>query len=254
MLKKYLLQPFLDLVHKNDLPDFPYEEVEKIIGYSFKNKLLLYKAFKHRSYLSVTKEPAWESNERLEFLGDAVVDLIVTVALHNDHPEESEGSLSKMKSVLVSRKVLAEVLSELNVGRFLLLNKGELKTGGANRMSNIANLYEAVVGAIYLDGGLEPAFDFLQDTLLWQTDNFLKQQKFQNYKSILLEFTQGLGMGSPSYKLESESGPDHDKQFFMRVEIADNRSAKGTGHSKKIAEQNAAKHLLKNIAPNLLKI
>jgi len=251
MFKRFLLKPFNRNSGK-EIPDFPVTSIQKIIGYKFKDRYLLYQAFKHRSYLAVTNEPAWESNERLEFLGDAVVDIAVTVSLYKDNPNSSEGVLSKKKSILVSRKVLAEIVKNLDLGKYLLLNKGEEKTGGATRASNLANLYESIVGAIYLDGGLDPAYEFIDHTLLNGSMDFVNRRKYLNYKSILLEHAQARGLGSPVYSVVSESGPDHEKEFEMRVKVTENETATGRGRSKKIAEQRAAKNLLSRIAPQLI--
>jgi ribonuclease-3 len=226
--------------------------IERLIHYRFRNHELLITAFKHSSYLPVTKEKAHKSNERLEFLGDAVLDLVVTNFLYNKLPTTLEGDLSKMKSVLVSRSVLAEVVSDMGMGTFLLINRGEEKTGGRSRTSNLANLYEAILGAIYLDGGLPSAQKFIKNTLLDKHKKLLKHKDFINYKSLLLEYVQSSGPDGPVYQLVRESGPDHEKRFVMNVSIGEDKNAHGEGKSKKLAEQAAAYNLLKEIAPNLL--
>jgi len=230
--------------------DFP--AVEVILNYSFKNKSLLQRAFKHSSYLSVTRESSLESNERLEFLGDAILELVVTEFLYKKLTDHGEGYLSKVKSVLVSRKVLAEIIIRRELGKYLLLDRGEEKTGGKTRISNLANLYEALLGAIYLDGGLEQAAGFVNHTLLSRYRDLIKDEKFINYKSILLEYMQGKKVGLPVYNLLQESGPDHDKKFVMQVCMPGGFSALGEGKSKKIAEQRSAQNLLSKIAPELL--
>jgi ribonuclease-3 len=232
--------------------DFNVAQTEKILDYSFKNRNLLHKAFKHRSYLSVTGEAAHKSNERLEFLGDAVLDLVVTDFLYKKKPYTSEGELTKLKSVLVSRNVLAEIIAQLQLGKYLLLNRGEEKTGGKERNSNLSNLYESLVGAIYLDGGLIKARRFIYKSLLLQYKRFIHNQNYLNYKSILLEYTQGQGLGVPVYRLVQENGPDHDKLFVMNVSVNGSEQAQGQGKSKKIAEQESACNLLKKIAPQLI--
>jgi ribonuclease-3 len=226
--------------------------VEKIINYKFRNRDLLYTAFKHSSFLPVTKEKYHRSNERLEFLGDAVLDLVVTEFLYTSMPKRSEGELSKIKSVLVSRSVLAEVIASLNVGKHLMVNRGEEKTGGKTRPSNMANLYEAVLGAVYLDGGLKKAALFVEETLLSRHEKLLNHKRFINYKSILLEHIQSLGPGNPIYNLVNECGPDHEKRFVMNVSVDGGEDAQGEGRTKKLAEQSAAHNLLKKIAPELL--
>jgi ribonuclease-3 len=237
-----------DLVHS----DFDSYKIEKIIGYKFKDKSLLFKAFKHRSYLVLSNESYAESNERLEFLGDSVLGQVTTDFLFHEYPNESEGILSQMKSVLVSRPVLSDICQELGLGSFLLIDKGEKKTGGKERLSNLANLYEAITGAIYLDGGYKPAEKFINHSLLIMKDDILNKKQHYNYKSILLEYAQAKGLGNPGYTVIEENGPDHDKFFIIEVSINDQQKAQGEGKSKKKAEQNAAQNLLKIIQPQLI--
>ena len=228
------------------------QTIENILHYKFRNLDLLLTAFKHSSYLPITNEKYHKSNERLEFLGDAVLDLVVTEFLYTSMPTTSEGELSKIKSVLVSRNVLAEIVAKLELGNHLMVNRGEEKTGGKSRPSNLANLYEAVLGAVYLDGGLKSAESFIEHTLLYRHERLLNHQNFINYKSILLEYIQSLGPGSPNYVLVNESGPDHEKKFVMNVKAGDGAEAQGKGRTKKLAEQAAAHNLLKKIAPEEL--
>lgn len=236
------------LVHS----DFDSAKIEKIIRYSFKNKSLLFKAFKHRSFLAVTNESYNESNERLEFLGDSVLGQVTTDFLFHEYPNEPEGTLSQMKSVLVSRNVLSEICHELKLGEYLLIDKGEKKTGGKTRLSNLANLYEAIIGAMYLDGGYKPAEKFIKNSLLTHGEVILNKKKHYNYKSILLEYSQAKGYGNPLYKLINESGPDHNKYFIIEACINESHKANGEGRSKKLAEQNAARNLIKIIEPQLI--
>lgn len=222
-------------------------EIEDIIEYNFKNKSLLIQSFKHRSFLTLNNEENINSNERLEFLGDAVLDLIVTEHLYNVFPKEKEGDLSKKKSILVSRQVLGNITESLNLGNYLLINKGEEKTGGRTRLSNLANLFEAILGAIYLDGELKNARAFVEKFLFIKREQVLTRTKYFNYKSSLLEYSQAKGWGIPAYQVVDESGPDHDKYFEVLV-VADNHwKATGKGRSKKKAEQMAAKNVLRKI-------
>ncbi len=218
--------------------------LEKILQYTFKNKQLLLLSVKHRSYLSITNENEYNSNERLELLGDAVLELITTDYLYHRFKTEDEGLLSQKRSILVSRLVLGKIAAELELGDFLLLNKGEEKTGGRTRPSNLANLFEAVLGAIYLDGGYAAAEKFIYAFLLKRTDELLAQKSNFNYKSTLLELSQANGLGVPIYRVLKETGPDHQKQFFVSAELPDKRNARGSGKSKKKAEQKAAAELL----------
>jgi ribonuclease-3 len=225
-------------------------ELENKIRFTFRNKNLALQALKHRSYLSLSNEDDIASNERLEFLGDAVLELIVTEHLYSNFGSESEGNLSKKKSVLVSREALAQVINELDLGKYLLINRGEEKTGGRRRQSNLANLFEALLGAIYLDGGYQKAKEFAVKFLLSRRDEILTKSSYFNYKSSLLEYSQSKGWGSPVYKVEEESGPDHRKLFVVSVKVNDNFVGKGKGMSKKRAEQLAAKNLIKQLDEN----
>ena len=192
-----------------------YAAIEKAIHYRFKNNQLLHTAFLHPSYLTDLKDHSYQSNERLEFLGDAVLDLVVTEFLYRSRPDSREGELSKVKSVLVSRNVLAELVLKMELGQYLLINRGEEKTGGRQRTSNLANLYESLLGAIYLDGGLLAAQTFINRSLIKWHRQLLNHQDFINYKSILLEYSQKHGPTTPVYHLIEESGPDHDKKFDL---------------------------------------
>lgn len=227
------------------------DALEKVIQYRFRDKDLLVHAMKHKSYLSVSNEADHASNERLELLGDAVLELITTEHLIKQFPTENEGELSQKRSVLVSRSVLGKLTRNLELGDFLLLNKGEEKTGGRSRPSNLANLFEAIVGAIYLDGGYQPAHQFVHHFLLSKMDKLLHQQTYFNFKSALLEKAQARGWGSPRYKIIKESGPDHNKRFLVAVEIPKKGTARGSGSSKKKAEQKAAAQLLQTLEQDL---
>lgn len=225
--------------------------IHKKIKYKFKDTDLLIQAISHRSS-SAESDKQFYSNERLEFLGDAVLELIVTEFLYSKFKKENEGELSQKKAVLVSRKVLGKLTLELKLGEFLILNKGEEKTGGRNRLSNLANLFEAILGAIYIDGGIKNAADFVKRFLLTRHGELLKTKTFYNYKSHLLEFAQSKGWGSPKYLVIDESGPDHSKEFKIQVLVNDKICAEGTGSNKKNAEQQAAMGALK-IMNNILK-
>jgi len=222
-------------------------KVEHIIQYRFRDKMLLLTAMTHRSYLNQTHQASYFSNERLEFLGDAVLGLIVTEFLYHSYDKENEGSLSNKKSILVSRKVLGRVIEELDIGQFLLLDHGEAKTGGRKRLSNLANLFEALLGAIYLDGGFKQAQAFVERFLLPRSGEFLAASSYFNYKSALLEYAQGKGWGAPQYRIVNESGPDHDKRFVVTVNVPRQFTARGSGRSKKKAEQQAARSALQKI-------
>ena len=221
--------------------------LQKIIRYEFKNHDLLIQAVSHRSYY-VDSEKQLYSNERLEFLGDAVLELIVTEFLYSHFKKENEGNLSQKKAILVSRKVLGKISQELGLGAFLILNKGEEKTGGRTRLSNLANLFEALLGAIYLDCGFEASKQFVENFLLVRQKELLKTKTFFNYKSFLLEFSQANNWGAPQYRVIEESGPDHQKIFLIGVNVNNKWNAEGRGPNKKTAEQIAAKEILKSMS------
>lgn len=224
------------------------DKLQKTIRYIFKNNELLIKAVSHRSNFSQSQSQIAHSNERLEFLGDAVLDIIVTDFLYRTFPKENEGSLSQKKSILVSRKVLGKISDDLGLGEFLILNKGEEKTGGRKRLNNLANLFEALLGAIYLDGQMIAAEKFVSFFLLNQQKSVLATSVFFNYKSMLLEFSQARNWGVPHYGTIKENGPDHHKEFLVTVEVHDNLAGRGKGFSKKSAEQQAAKNALTDLS------
>lgn len=218
--------------------------------YHFTDASLIVTAFKHRSYLNVSNEDRTASNERLEFLGDAVLDLVITQYLFEKFPKRTEGQLSKIKSVLVSQPVLAEIASNLMLGDMILINKGEEKTGGRQRRSLLSDTFEAIVGAIYIDKGLDTARDFIYQHLLSHFKSIVQRELFKNYKSILLEYAQSQYGKLPEYKVLEEYGPDHDKRFVIAVYLDGTEIGKGNGKSKKIAEQEAAKYAMQQLGLN----
>lgn len=222
-------------------------EFQKKFNLEFFNTDLIETALKHRSFLNVTNEPRTNSNERLEFLGDTVLDLIVTQFLYEKFPKKTEGELSKVKSILVRKSVLADIAVKISLGDHILINWGEEKTGGRNRQSILADTFEAVIGAIYLDKGLSVASDFVKTNLLSNFKKIIKVELYKNYKSILLEYTQSNGNGMPIYKVVNELGPDHAKNFLIEVYINNEKMGEGLGSTKKIAEQDAAKQALKKL-------
>ncbi len=235
-------------------PEVTTAEEQKIIQkfrekfrISFRDETLLITAFKHRSYLNITNEERAASNERLEFLGDAVLDLVVTQYLYERFPKRTEGQLSKIKSVLVSQPVLADVATELSFGEMLLINRGEEKTGGRQRHSILSDAFEATIGAIYLDQGLSCTRDFIHSCLLSQFKKIIKGELYTNYKSVLLEHAQSSWNRPPEYRVVKEFGPDHDKNFVIGVFLNGNEIGRGEGKSKKFAEQEAAKLALEKL-------
>lgn len=223
------------------------ERFQKQFKINFDNKVLIATALKHRSYLNMTNEPRTYSNERLEFLGDAVLDLVVTHFLYEKFPKKTEGHLSKVKSILVSKPVMADIAVEMELGELVLMNRGEEKTGGRKRKSILADAFEAVIGAIYLDKGLADAEEFIHAYLLIEYKKILRESLYRNYKSILLEYAQSNAKCLPDYKVVEELGPDHAKEFIVEVWIAQELLGEGKGKSKKIAEQEAAKHAVRKL-------
>lgn len=229
------------------LSDELIKELESKVFYQFKDKDVLIQALKHRSFLSVTGESRLYSNERLELLGDSVLGIIVTEHLFKKFPNKEEGELTSMKSLIVSRKILAKTANNLNLGKFILLNDAEKKAGGRHRPSIIADAFEALTGAIYIDGGLSEAIKFIHNFLLVDLDDLLIEEQNQNYKSMLLEYSQSQNYGLPVYTVKKETGPDHNKTFTIEVNVNDTIKGIGIGNSKKKAEQIAAKNALKKL-------
>jgi ribonuclease III len=213
---------------------------ERTITYTFRDKALLRLALTHKSSVGPDDKKGLCSNERLEFLGDAVLNCLVTEHLYALYPTKSEGQLSKVKSLVVSRKILGEIAQGFHMGDFLLFGYSEKKSGGNQRLSIMSNAFEAVLGALYLDGGLAKARKFLQRFLFCSIDAFLEDASNINYKSRVLELSQRDGFGIPRYRVVSSKGPEHAKEFTMQIAIAGVVLGEGSGPNKKVAEQNAA--------------
>jgi len=219
----------------------------KAIGYRFRNARLADQALTHRSHLTVVGRPRIDSNERLELLGDAVLGLLVTEHLYERFPEKEEGELTMIKSLIVSRRVLAQSARRLNLGQYLSLSESEERAGGRDRPSIITDALEALIGGIYLDGGLPAARAFVHRHLLRDLDDLLAREEHRNYKSLLLEHAQASNLGHPVYTVRSEEGPDHDKRFTIEVRLGGQVLGVGIGSTKKRAEQRAAASALKKI-------
>jgi len=225
-------------------------QFEELIGHRFRNPSLLDSALKHRSIIFQTGEARELANERLEFLGDAVLDLIVAKQLYDDYPASREGHLTRLKSLAVSGRQLANKARKMGLGGFMQLSAGEERSGGRNRRSILEDALEAVIGAIYLDGGMESAEQFVRKFITHDLNNRLIREKDRNYKSLLLEHVQGQGMGHPIYRVLSEDGPDHAKTFHVEVLVNDKAIGSGVGRSKKQAEQQAAKEAAERLGLN----
>lgn len=215
---------------------------ETMIGYTFKDIQLLEKALTHSSYIKETGQSRLNDNERLEFLGDAFLDAIIGEALFKRLPEAAEGTLTKARASIVCEKSLAEAGRRLSIGEHMMFSRGEEKSGGRDRDSILADSMEAVIGAVYLDGGYRQARDFVleifKETLQDAGQGILTHQ---DYKSQLQEELQGQGILDIHYLLDGEAGPDHDKTFSVRLEVCGRTVGYGSGKSKKNAEQDAAK-------------
>jgi ribonuclease III len=218
--------------------------IQKVIGYRFRSAKLLRLALTHKSSTTPEDGEGLLCNERLEFLGDAVLNCLVTEYLYTTYPDRHEGELSKIKSLVVSRKILGEIARALDVGAFMVFGVSEEKTGGRERLSTLSNAFEAILGAIFLDGGYKPAGRFLGKFLFARIEEILGDERHVNYKSMILEMAQRDGLGMPHYVTVSASGPDHAKEFRVRVDINGVPLGEGTGSNKKIAQQNAAQHAL----------
>ena len=223
------------------------ENLERIIGYRFSDRALLSQALKHRSYVYASDGDGIESNERLEFLGDAVLDLVVTEYLYRSFRMKREGELTQVKSLIVSKPVLAEKGREMGLGRYMLLSREEEQSGGRDRTSIIGDAFEAVLGAIYLDGGFDASRDFVARSLLCDIEKISANGDYLNFKSVLLEYVQSEGRGHPRYFVHSEEGPDHEKVFTVEVAIGGEILGQGKGRSKKEAQQMAAKEALRGL-------
>jgi ribonuclease III len=230
---------FLDLKIVKD-----FSILEKKLNLKLKNKDLLIQAFCHRSYLNENPDFYLEHNERLEFLGDAVLELVVTEELYKKYPKKSEGELTNWRAALVNAKMLAETAKNLGFNDFLLLSRGEAKETGKARQYILANTFEALIGAIYLDQGYKTCQDFIKKYLIVKLPEIIEKGLFKDSKSRFQEEAQERVGITPSYKVLEEWGPDHAKHFIVGVFLGQELVAKGEGSSKQEAEEEAAKAAL----------
>ncbi|MBQ7131728.1 MAG: ribonuclease III [Oscillospiraceae bacterium] len=217
-------------------------DFEKVIGYEFSDKSLMETALSHSSYANESKISR-QSNERLEFLGDSVLSIVVSQYLFNHFSHLPEGELTKIRASLVCEKSLFEFALQINLGDYLFLGKGEASSGGRTRPSILADAFEAVIAALYLDGGMENAERFILKFIPDDLDK-AKKSSFSDYKTILQEIIQKNPEERIEYILVGSQGPDHNKVFIVEVRLNSNVIGKGTGKSKKQAEQNAAREAL----------
>ena len=220
-------------------------DLQKKLSYYFINSDLLLESITHKSYVNENPDLNYKDNERLEFLGDAVLDLYISSYLVENFTHYQEGELSKIKSMMVSEASLAKIAAELDLGEYLLLGRGEEHTGGRKKESLLANALEAVIAAIYLDGGLPAADGFIRMVFVAQIQTITREGISLDYKTDLQEYCQGHDLELPAYRVSKEMGPDHKKTFEVELLIDGEVLGLGIGKNKKEAEQRAAKEALK---------
>lgn len=220
------------------------KSLEARLGYQFKNMALLNRALTHKSFANELKQNT-EHNEKLEFLGDAVLDLVVGEFLFERFPEDTEGGLSKKRASIVNEEVLSELALDMELNKLMQLGKGETLTGGALKPRLVASSLEAIVGAMYLDGGFDVAKGFIRREFATLTDKVCGSEDFEkDYKTRLQELVQKSLKETPKYEVLAEEGPPHDREFLVCVKVKEDVWAQGRGRSKKNAEQSAAKNAL----------
>ena len=221
------------------------EKFENSLEVDFKDKLLLKSALTHRSYLNENLGTGWGHNERLEFLGDAVLELVVTKYLYEKFPEKPEGELTSLRASLVNANMLGAVAAEIGFNEFLLLSRGEARDLGRARQYILANTFESVVGAIYLDQGYEKVQEFIERVLSPKMPEILEKRLYRDSKSFFQEEAQERVGITPTYQVIKEWGPDHDRHFIVGVYLGTELVAEGEGPSKQAAQQQAAEAALK---------
>ncbi|MDK2919302.1 MAG: ribonuclease [Candidatus Petromonas sp.] len=224
-----------------------YNKLEAFIGYEFINKDLLTEALTHSSFANEKKIKSNKYNERLEFLGDSVLGLIISEYLFRNYPELPEGKLTKIRAKIVCEPSLADCAKSIDLGNYLKLGKGEESTGGRNRTSILADAFEALIGSIYLDGGMENARKFIMKIMRKIIEDAICGKIFIDYKTRLQEILQADSTNKITYEIVDEIGPDHNKTFYTQVKNNDRIIGYGNGKNKKESEQNAAKMALKGV-------
>jgi len=224
--------------------------LQQTLGVSFKRPPLLKQALIHSSYANENPGLAPASNERLEFLGDAVLSMVVAAKLYHDFPNLNEGEMTKLRAVLVSRDTLAELARAISLGDHLYLGRGEQASGGRDKPANLAGALEAAIGAIFLDRGSTIARDFILRLIESELEKVVSHRTGADYKSELQELTQGREQQTPTYHVIESSGPDHDKRFTVEVRVGGSVLGRGSGKSKKAAETEAARATLERLPPH----
>ena len=234
------------------------EELEAVLTHHFNDPELLRRALTHSSLAHEREaaEPQREDNETLEFLGDAVVGMVAAEHVFRLYPELSEGDLTRLRGALVSRRHLADVAARMDLGRYLLLGRGEERSGGRTKMALLANAMEAIIGALYLDAGLESARTLIDTRVIAPVLPELRRQlaargSMGDFKSVLQEILQARKQGQPDYRTTAETGPDHRKRFYVEVSAGKTVLAEGEGRTRKHAEQDAARRAIEKLGENL---
>ena len=227
-------------LYRTSLEPADIAAVQQLLGAEFTDTEILRSALTHRSYLNEHREVTWAHNERLEFLGDAVLELVVTDFLYHKYPEKPEGELTAVRAALVNTISLAAAASVLGINDFLLMSKGEAKDSGRARQYILANAFEAIIGALYIDQGYEAARLFIDHQLFSKTEDIVSKRLWQDAKSRFQELSQEHESVTPVYETVSQTGPDHDRVFTVGVFLRKMKVAEGTGRSKQEAEQAAA--------------
>jgi ribonuclease-3 len=232
----------------NGAPAETVSELEQRLGYTFRQRELLERALTHKSFSNENRESRSPNNERLEFLGDAVLGFVVGELIYRSFPTLQEGALSKIKAHLVSSTMLGAKSRQLEIGRFLRMGAGEARSGGAEKISLLADAFEAVAAAIYLDGGLSATEAFVRRVFGPEVDGInIGDLSFHDYKTTLQETAQGLGLPLPEYRVVEESGPDHEKAFIVELLWDGVAFSQGSGASKREAQRKAAKEALRKL-------
>lgn len=221
-------------------------KLESVIGYTFKDKSNIILALTHSSFANENKALKLYNNERIEFLGDAVLNVVISEYIYNNYKDLSEGELTKLRANIVCESSLMKCANKIGLGKFLLLGKGEEASGGRERASMLCDVFEAVIGAIYLDGGMESAKAFIFRQMKSLIENSVKVFSFADYKTRLQEIVQKSTATKIRYVVVEEKGPDHDKVFVINVKVNNKVVGVGEGKSKKEAEQNAAKDAIES--------
>ncbi len=229
----------------------PLDRFQQRIGHTFRNREVLLRALTHPSYVHEHPEEGWD-NQRLEFLGDAVLGLVVGEWIFHQYPEFREGEMTRLRAVLVCEETLAQMAVQVGLGELLRLGRGEEERGGRERAANLADAFEALIGALYLDGGLEPAQRFIRRLIAPMADAILANEADKDAKSRFQEWAQAEKGVTPRYRIVSEYGPDHAKTFVAEVLLGDQVAGRGEGRSKQAAERAAAADALRKVQESSL--